>query len=124
MSESAQTIVNRFFAAMQVGASAEGEMMALFTDDATYIEPFSGQPRTHVGKVAIRRCMLDGWKYPLPEMRIDIDRLSVEGDEVRVEWTCRSPGLPGGKGEGENRFTLREGLICRLETRIGRFANS
>lgn len=118
MSASEQTIVNRFFSAMQVGATAETEMMNLFHDDAVYIEPFTGRIRTHSGKLAIRACMREGWRTPLPDVRIDIDELTVQGAEVIVRWTCRSPALPGGEGKGENRFTLQGGLIIRLETRI------
>ena len=118
MSSSEQLIINQFFAAMQTGATAEIEMMSLFHDEAVYIEPFSGQVRLHTGKAAIRKCMLNSWKHPLPEMTIQIDEMLIEGNDVIVRWTCLSPALPRGKGSGENRFTLRDGLIIRLETRI------
>lgn len=110
--------IKRFFTAMQAGATAEAEMMSLFADDAVYCEPFSGREREHRGKPAIREAMAEGWKTPLPNMRIEVDRLQVTGDSVRVQWTCHSPALPGGKGSGENIFTLRDGLISRLETRL------
>jgi ketosteroid isomerase-like protein len=113
-----KAIINRFFAAMQVGATAEDDMMRLFAEDAVYIEPFSGKVRTHTGKLAIRKCMLDGWKRPLPDIRIEIEELTVHGEEVLVRWICRSPALPGGTGRGENRFTVKDGLIIRLETSI------
>jgi ketosteroid isomerase-like protein len=110
--------VTRFFRAMQGGASSEEELMRLFAADATYIEPFSGTPREHRGHRAIRDVMREGWRTPLPEMRIEVDAVSVDGDTVRAEWTCYSPALPGGSGRGENVFTLRDGLIVRLETRF------
>jgi hypothetical protein len=44
----------------------------------------------------------------------------VDGATIVARWTCRSPALPGGQGQGVNRFTLRDGLIVALETRIGR----
>lgn len=110
--------IKRFFAAMQAGATAELEMMALFADDAVYVEPFSGREREHRGKAAIRQAMAEGWKTPLPDMRIEIDRMQVTGESVRVQWTCHSAALPGGKGSGENVFTLRGGMIVRLETRL------
>ena len=118
MNSPEKSIINRFFAAMQVGATAEDDMMRLFAEDADYIEPFSGRIRTHAGKVAIRKCMLDGWKRPLPNIQIEVEELTVQGSEVLVRWVCRSPALPGGMGKGENRFTLKDGLIVRLETRI------
>jgi ketosteroid isomerase-like protein len=111
--------VERFFAAMQAGATAEAAMMTLFAESATYVEPFSGKVRTHVGKDAIVRAMRDGWKEPLPEMRIEVEAVSVDGNVVTAKWTCHSPAIPGGKGHGENVFTLdEEGRILRLETRF------
>lgn len=118
MGQASEKIVNRFFAAMQAGAASEAEMMELFHDDAIYTEPFTGTIRTHVGKEAIRATMREGWKYPLPDMRIEVDQLEIERSEVRARWTCYSPGLPGGKGQGENRFTLVDGLIIRLDTSV------
>lgn len=111
-------ITSRFFTAMQAGATAEGEMMALFADDAVYIEPFSGQRREHKGKEAIRETMLEGWRAPMTDMRIEVDHLDVAGETTRASWTCYSPALPGGKGRGENLFSFRDGLIARLETRF------
>lgn len=110
--------VDRFFAAMQAGATAESTMMSLFADDSTYVEPFSGGARTHEGKAAIVRAMREGWKKPLPDLRIEVDEVTVDGNVITARWTCHSPAIPGGKGRGENVFTLRDGLIVRLETRF------
>lgn len=118
MAEKVPVTIAEFFAAMQSGAQSEAEMMALFHEDAVYIEPFSGAPRRHEGKDAIRTAMRAGWEYPLPDMRIDVDRFDVSAESVVVEWTCHSPGLPGGKGSGTNHFQLRDGLIASLETRV------
>ena len=111
--------VQHFFVAMQTGASAEEAMMALFADDAVYVEPFSGTPVTHEGKDAIRATMRRGWQYPMRDMTITVDRVEVSGETVTAAWTCRSPDLPGGAGRGTNRFTLRAGKIVRLETTVG-----
>lgn len=110
--------IRRFFVAMQAGATAEHEMLALFWEDAVYVEPFSGAVRTHAGKDAIRAALREGWKTPLPDLRIEIDAVDVDGDVVRARWTCYSPALPGGAGSGENVFTLRGDRIMRLETRF------
>lgn len=118
MAADAIDITNRFFAAMQTGATAENEMIGLFADDAVYVEPFTGKVRTHNGKDAIRATMRDAWKRPMPDVRIEIDRIDVSGDSVRARWTCYSSTLPGGKGSGENLFTLRDGKITRLETSL------
>jgi len=117
MTATTDKTISRFFAAMQGGATAEAEMMSLFADDATYVEPFTGALRTHRGRDAIRKTMQAGWETPVPDMRIEVDRVEVDGATVRARWTCYSPGLPGGKGSGENVFTLRDGKIERLETR-------
>ncbi|MBL8956383.1 MAG: nuclear transport factor 2 family protein [Myxococcaceae bacterium] len=112
------TTVDRFFAAMQTQGQSEAEMLNLFTDDAVYVEPFTGAERSHSGREAVRAALREGWKQPLPDMRIQIDEVAVDGDVTRARWTCFSPALPGGSGRGENTFTLRGGLIARLETRF------
>jgi hypothetical protein len=112
------TAIDRFLRAMQAGATSEAAMMVLFADDAEYVEPFSGQARTHVGKAAIRQTFMQGWQYPLPDMTLDVDRFDIAGGTVTVDWTCRSPALPGGQGRGTNVFTLRDGLIVRLVTTL------
>lgn len=113
-----QRLVSHFFEAMQAAGTKENEMMDLFAEDAVYIEPFSGEPREHVGKSAIREAMVAGWKYPLPEMRLEVERVVTDGRKVRADWVCHSPGLPNGRGAGTNEFTLRAGLIVRLETSL------
>lgn len=118
MGNVADELVRRFFRQMQCGAAGEHEMMALFAEDAVYIEPFSGKERTHHGKEAIREVMREGWRNPLPDMRIVVEQVDVSGDVVHARWTCHSPALPGGKGSGENEFTLRDGLIARLVVRF------
>src|SRR5689334_9021497 len=101
-----ETTARDFFRAMQTGASAEAEMMALFAEDAVYVEPFTGRARTHRGKSAIRQTMRQGWSQPLEDLRIEVDRLVVDGDIVVADWTCYAPALPGGRGCGTNVFTL------------------
>jgi ketosteroid isomerase-like protein len=108
--------IDHFFHAMQAGATSESAMMALFAEDAEYSEPFSGQTQTHLGKAAIRQAFVLGWQQPLPEMRIEVDRFDVDGQSIRVDWTCHSPALPGGKGQGTNVFSLSGGLIQSLVT--------
>lgn len=110
--------VERFFVAVQAGAASEEAMMALFHPDAVYSEPFSGTPRIHRGKSAIRAALSEGWRHPLPQMRIAVDRVDIDGNTVRAEWTCYSPALPGGSGRGVNRFVLSQGLIAELETQL------
>lgn len=110
--------IDRFFRAMQAGATSEAAMMALFAEDAEYSEPFSGKTQTHQGKAAIRRAFVQGWKHPLPSMRLEVDRVDLDDQTIRVDWTCHSPALPGGKGQGTNEFSLSGGLIRRLITKF------
>lgn len=114
----ARKLVADFFEAMQAAGTQETEMMRLFAEDAVYVEPFSGRPREHEGKAAIREAMAAGWKNPLPEMRLEVERVETDGKMLRADWVCYSPGLPNGRGAGTNEFTLRDGLIVRLETRL------
>jgi hypothetical protein len=108
--------IEQFFRAMQVGATAESEMMSLFDEDAEYCEPFSDKTQTHKGKIAIRQAFLLGWQNPLPEMQLEVDRFDIDDQTVTVDWTCHSPALPNGKGRGTNVFLLKNGLIKRLVT--------
>lgn len=110
--------VSEFFRCMQAGAPSAEAMMALFTEDAVYVEPFTGTAQTHRGATAIRAAMTPAWQQPLPAMTITIDRVELDGETVRAEWTCRSPALPGGAGRGVNVFTLHAGRIVRLETTL------
>ena len=81
--------------AMQLGPAGESAIMALFTDDAVWTEPYTGQRRTHSGKEAIRAALNQMWQRPSPPgFAIVTDRIHAEGSNVRVEWTCRCEGNP------------------------------
>lgn len=110
-------LVDRFFQAMRTGPSSEPELMALFAEDAVLVEPFTGHPRTHQGKAAIRDSYRESWKSPPPDMKITLHRVDLDGDCIRTQWTCTSPAFPGPM-RGEDRFTLRDGRIHRLETTV------
>ena len=89
--------------------------MSLFADDADFIEPFSGEPRTHEGFEAIREAFRDSWKEdPPPDMKLILDRAYRDGDRVRADWTCASPVFPAPM-KGYDPFTIRGGKIARLE---------
>lgn len=120
MSKSLRASVDRFFAGMQGGPTHEEAMLALFAADAVYVEPYSvmGKATLHSGKDAVRAALKAALATPLPEQRLVVDRVDVDGDVLIATWTCYSPALPGGKGRGANTFTFRDGLITRLETRF------
>ena len=114
ISKQEQDVVERMFKAMQTGLEAENEMMALFAEDAVFTEPFSGEPQTHEGKAAIRKCFIDMWSEPGPDVELTIDRVDVDGDRINAEWTCTSPAFVEPM-RGVDKFCIANGLIQYLE---------
>ena len=82
------------FRVMQSGPDGADEMLSLFSDDAVFIEPFSGTTRTHHGKDEIRDAYLDMERDPVPDLKLVLDRLDMDGEQLRAEWTCTSPVFP------------------------------
>ena len=114
VSEEERSVVERMFKAMQTGLEAEDDMMALFADDAVFTEPFSGEPQTHEGKEAIRKCFIDMWSEPGPDMELAVDRVDLDGDRINAEWTCTSPAFETPM-RGVDKFCIKDGLIQYLE---------
>ncbi|MCB1517897.1 MAG: nuclear transport factor 2 family protein [Hyphomicrobiaceae bacterium] len=111
--------ISNFFLSMQAGAAGARSLAARFAEDAVYEEPFTGEMRRHEGRDAVMQAMALGWEQPLQDMEILVDSLSARGNEIVVKWTCISPSLPGGQGQGTNRFQLKDGLITQLITTMG-----
>jgi len=107
-------VVESLFKAMQMGPAGEETMMALFDENAVFIEPFRGQIQTHSGKPAIRDSFRQTWQEPLPDLQLHLDQVEVEGDAVRAEWTCVSSAFPVPM-RGYDLFRIRAGKITRLE---------
>ena len=107
-------VVERMFKAMQTGLAAEKDMMALFADEAVFTEPFSGAPRTHNGKEAIRASFVEMWSDPGPDMELTVGRVDMDGDTIRAEWTCTSPAFSEPM-RGHDLFCIKDGLIQNLE---------
>jgi len=115
VNERQRKAVESVFKAMQTGPGGEDAMVSLFTEDAVFIEPFSGRPHTHRGRAAIRQSFRDQWNNPPPDLTLVLDRVDLDGVLVRAEWTCTSPAFPSPM-RGYDLFTLNEaGLITRLE---------
>jgi len=114
VSTSDRSVVENLFKAMQTGPAGEEQMMSLFADDAVFVEPFAGQPQTHRGSPAIRTSFRQMNEQPLPDMRLTLDRVDLDGDQVRAEWTCTSAAFPTPM-KGYDLFTIRGGKIARLE---------
>ncbi len=109
-------LIERYYSAMRRGADAEEEIMALFADDAVYIEPFTDATPA-VGVKEIRDRLRRGWEQPLPELQLDVLSIEVSGSSATTKWVCRSPALPG-PVEGVDRYRIESGKITRLEVRI------
>lgn len=109
-----RTVVERMFKAMQAGADGVEAMMALFAADAVLVEPFSGEAQTHAGKPAIRRAYEAMNAEPDPDLTLVMDRLDLDGDRLRADWTCTSPHFPTAM-RGFDLLTIRDGKIARLE---------
>jgi hypothetical protein len=99
---------------MQAGPSGEPLMLSLFQEDAVFIEPFSGQPVSHVGLDAIRDSFREQTAHPLPDMCLTLDRVDMDGALLRAEWTCTSSAFPSPM-RGYDLFTIKDGKIARLE---------
>jgi SnoaL-like domain len=112
--EQDRTTVESLFKAMQMGPSGEEVMMALFDENAVFIEPFSGHVQTHKGKLAIRDSFREMWKEPVPDLQLSLGQVELDGDTVRAEWTCVSPAFPVPM-RGFDLFRIRAGKIMRLE---------
>lgn len=112
------TQISNFFLSMQAGKAGAKSLESAFADDAVYEEPFTGQMRTHEGRAEIMQAMAMGWEQPLVDMTISVDKAEVRGEEIFVDWTCRSPSLPGGQGSGQNLFVMQDGKIQRLVTTL------
>ena len=107
-------IVEQVFEAMQAREKGEEKMVSLFADDAVLTEPFTGQPRTHRGKEAIRTFFRGAVSQIAPDMLLKLDRLDMDGARVRADWTCTTSVLPGPM-RGHDLYTIQNGKIKTAE---------
>lgn len=110
--------IEKYFSAMRRGAEAESDLMALFAENATYVEPFSGDNQPAIGHEQIRARLRIGWEHPLPDLELDVLTVEVVGSLARSTWECRSPAFPSPvRGSDSYEFNAR-GTIQRLEVRL------
>jgi hypothetical protein len=105
---------------MQAGPGGLDDLVGLFDDDAVYVEPFMGQPQTHTGKSEIRAFFKVALEQNMRDARLTLDRLDIDGDQLRSEWTCHLPALSAPM-RGFDLLNLRDGRIVRLETTVTQF---
>jgi predicted SnoaL-like aldol condensation-catalyzing enzyme len=115
-------VVEAYYRTMQARGIDEENIVSLFADHAVYIEPFSagtvsGEKRTHEGKDAIREFFRESWNHRPPDMRLELDRVSLEGDMVRADWTCSAQAFETPM-IGFDVYLVRRGKIVRLETTV------
>ena len=87
--------------------------MALFAEDAVYTEPFAGKPRTHRGHAAIRRCFVEAWQNPPPDLTLTVDRVDIDAEHVTALWTCASPAFAQ-PVRGRDAYEIVDGQIRSL----------
>lgn len=110
--------ISRYFAAMRRGAAGEGDLMSLFAEDATYVEPFSGNSEPAVGHEQIRDRLRAGWDNPLPDLELDVLTMEIVASHAKSSWECRSSAFPQ-PVRGSDSYTFNSvGAIQRLEVRL------
>ena len=120
VASSDRTLIEQVTAAMQAGDAGKEAMIALFADDATLIDSFSGQQQTSAGKDAVRARYYAMVAEPRPpDFLLKLDRLDTDGKQVIANWSCTSSVFPGPM-LGVSHYTIRDGKIQRLEIKITR----
>ena len=117
VNESDRQIVVDLCKAMQEGPTGTEALLALFAEDGVLVEPFAGRPQTHAGKPAIRASLAVMMRDRPPDFALKLDRVDMDGERVRAEWTCTAKVMPGPM-RGYDLFTIRGGKIARLEIYI------
>jgi ketosteroid isomerase-like protein len=110
-------IAHRYLLTMQRGAEGEDDLLALFDDNAEYVESFSGVERVHRGRDAIRAWLRASRADQPPGMSLTVERVDIDGDEVQATWSCASSVFVE-PSRGVDTYTVRNGLIARLVTVI------
>lgn len=118
MREMMNDTIRAVYEAMQAGAEGEDRMVGLFAEDGVLVEPFSGAPREHRGRAAIRECYRAMMAAPRPpDFRLTLDRIDAEGDTVAADWTCTASVMPTPM-HGRDEYVMKAGQIARLEIRL------
>ena len=120
ISDGDRAAVEGYYKAMRLGSAGVSAITELFTDDAVYIEPFSGgdgRAREHVGKSVIGEFLKDSINHRPADMVVTMERLDAEAGRVRAEWICTAAVFPQPMC-GIDLYEMRDCKIARLETRL------
>ncbi len=109
-----RAVVEKVFQAMHARAEGEKVMATLFADNATLTEPFSGEVRSHKGKSDIMAWFRSAVAEMPEDMAIKMNRLDLDGDRVRADWTCTSSVFPTPM-KGSDYYRFAGGLISEAE---------
>ena len=111
-----RAVIEQYLAHMQAGPNGLDGLIALFADDAVYVEPWAGQTAVHTGKDEIRG-FFSAALQQMNGAKLTLDRLDMDGERLRSQWTCTIPSFPAPM-HGFDLVTLRDGRIARLETTL------
>ncbi len=62
-------------------------------------------------------CLRASWENTPPDLTLEVNRVDVDGDTVRSEWTCSSPVFEA-PIRGVDLCVVKGGRIERLEVRF------
>lgn len=106
------------FDAMELGVAGEPRMLGAFTQDAVMISPFGGEPERIEGLDAIREWFIQAVTGEGPhDLKLSIERIDLDGDGLRVYWTCASAAFPTNM-EGNDLFLFEGDLIKFYEINV------
>ncbi len=112
--EQDQALVEQIFKAMHAREKGESIMSGLFAENATLIEPFSGEPRTHQGHASIMSWFREAVTQMPPDMTIKMDRIDMDSGRVRADWTCTSSAFSTPM-KGIDFYRIQNGKIEHAE---------
>ena len=110
-------LISQYYAAMRIGVDAEEQMMALFTADAVYSDPFGESADPVVGVDAIRERLRAGWSFNPPDLELEVLTVDIDGERASSTWECRSESFPGPM-RGRDDYRFRDGRIAELHVRL------
>lgn len=118
MQQERKKITDQYYEYMQAGGARVDELIALFADNAEYIEPFSPNgPTSHRGKAAIAKCLRQGIQNRPGDFELELQSIDLSATTIQARWKCSSKAF-GGNIQGIDRFEIAQGAIQKLTTEL------